>query len=114
MNLNDIATRILDARRTTRSSPLGRRAARRLANDTETLLAAVTAILALHRPDEHGICEICRDGPGGPDIGAPCPTTAVALGIARLSSETTSNIARVRSAPPPRSAPEGAFAWGRD
>lgn len=82
MNLDGIAARIQAARRTARSSPLGRRAARRLANDTEALLTALSAVLALHGPDEYGVCEICRDGPGGPDIGAPCPTTAAALGTA--------------------------------
>lgn len=48
--------------------------------DADALLTALNAVLALHRPDAYGICEICRDGSGGPDIGAPCPNAAVAFG----------------------------------
>ena len=80
MNLNDIANRIQAARRTARVGPLGRRAMRQLADDAEGLLTALNAVLTLHRPDAYGICEICRDGPGGPDIGAPGPTAEVARG----------------------------------
>lgn len=80
MNLNDIANRIQAARRPARVAPLGRRATRQLANDAAALLTALNAVLTLHRSDAYGICEICRDGPGGPDIGAPCPTAKVALG----------------------------------